>query len=48
MNKDDVLRMYNSLARFAGLEILHSIDSPRESNKEYHKSNFMIFPFLIK
>ena len=48
MNKDDVLRMYNSLARFAGWEILHSIDSPCESNKEYHKARFMIFPFLIK
>ena len=48
MKVNDILRMYNSLARFAGLEILHSIDSPCESNKEYHKSNFMIFPFLIK
>ena len=48
MNKRELIRMYNSLARFTGWKLLHSPDSPYESNKEYQPSKFLIFPFLIK
>ena len=47
MKVNDILRMYNSLARFAGWEILYSKDSPHESNKEYRRSKHMIISFLI-
>ena len=47
MKVNDILRMYNNLARFTGWKLLHSKDSPHESNKEYRISKHMIFPFLM-
>ena len=47
MQVNDILRMYNNLARFTGWKLLHSKDSPHESNKEYRRSKHMIFPFLM-
>ena len=39
---------YNSLARFLGWELLHPIDSPYESNKEYRPLKRVILPFLFQ
>lgn len=48
MSACDLARMYNSLARFVGWDLIQPADSPRESGKEYRPVKRMIFPFLIK
>ena len=48
MSAWDIARMYNSLARFVGWDLIPPIDAPRESNKKYKPAVGLIFPFLIQ
>jgi hypothetical protein len=48
MSAWDIARMYNSLARFVGWDLIQPIDAPRESNKKYKPAAGLIFPFLIQ
>ena len=47
MNPWDYARMYNSLARIVGWDLLQPAESAHESNKEYRPINRMILPFLF-
>ena len=48
MSACDLARMYNSLARFVGWDLIQPSDSPHESGKEYRPCKCLIYPFLIQ
>ena len=48
MSPRDFAWGYNNLARFLGWELLHPVDSPYESNKEYRPLKRVILPFLFR